>query len=178
MGRLVPCKKLAAMSTENLTSKEAIDKMSELVNDIDFTFLVTNLSKQPLSAVPMSTKKVDEEGSIWFLSGLNSEHNTNIVKSPEVQLLYSNPSDSEFISIYGRASIIADPEILKELYSKADDAWFTGLEDPNLTAIKVVPEEAYYWDTKQNKYISLFKMGISAITGEKADIGEKGKLDF
>ncbi len=166
------------MSTENLTSKEAINKMTELVNDIDFAFLVTNLSKQPLSAVPMSTKKVDDQGNIWFLSGLNSDHNTNIVRSPEVQLLYSDPSDMEFISIYGRASIIADPQILKDLYEKSDDAWFAGEDDPNLTAIKIIPDEAYYWDTKQNKYISLFKMGVSAITGEKSDVGEKGKLDF
>ena len=93
-------------------------------------------------------------------------------------MLYSDPSDMEFISIYGKATIVADPHVLDDLYEKSDDAWFTGEEDPNLSAIKVVPEEAYYWDTKQNKYISLFKMGIAALTNEKADIGEKGKLDF
>ena len=166
------------MSTKNLTSRDALEKMTKLVNDIDFTMLLTDLSKQPISAVPMSTKKVDNQGHIWFLSGLNSDHNANIVQSPAVQLLYSDPSDMEFISIYGKATIVADPDILDELYGKSDDAWFTGKEDPNLSAIKVVPEEAYYWDTKQNKYISLFKMGIAAITNEKADIGEKGKLEF
>lgn len=166
------------MSTENLTSREALDKMKKLVNDIDFAFLLTDLKSQPVSAVPMSTKKVDNNGDIWFLSGLNSDHNANIVNDPEVQLLYSDPSDMEFISIYGRATIVADKGILEDLYSKTDDAWFTGVDDPNLTAIKIVPEEAYYWDQKQNKYISLFKMGISAITGDKSDVGEKGKLKF
>lgn len=166
------------MSTENLTSREALDKMKKLVNDIDFAFLLTDLKSQPVSAVPMSTKKVDNSGDIWFLSGLNSDHNANIVNDPEVQLLYSDPSDMEFISIYGRATIVADKGILEDLYSKTDDAWFTGVDDPNLTAIKIVPEEAYYWDQKQNKYISLFKMGISAITGDKSDLGEKGKLKF
>ncbi len=166
------------MSTKNLKSREALDKMKKLVNDIDFAMLLTDLNTQPISAVPMSTKKVDEQGNIWFLSGLNSDHNANIVKSTEVQLLYSDISDMEFISIYGRATIIADPDILNDLYEKSDDAWFTGKDDPNLTAIKVTPEEAYYWDTKQNKYISLFKMGIATLTGEKADVGEKGKLNL
>jgi|SRR5690606_4081413 len=166
------------MSIENKTSGEALEKMTKMVNDIDFAMLLTDLKSQPISAVPMSTKKVDKQGNIWFLSGLNSEHNTNIVNSPEVQLLYSDISDMEFISIYGQATIVADPSILKDLYEKSDDAWFTGEDDPNLTAIKVVPQEAYYWDNKHNKYISLFKMGIAAITGEKADIGEKGKLDL
>ena len=166
------------MSTDNLSSGEALKKLTKMVNDIDFAMLLTDLKSQPISAVPMSTKKVDEQGNIWFLSGLNSDHNTNIVKSPEVQLLYSDISDMEFISIYGRATIVADPAILKELYGKSDDAWFTGVDDPNLTAIKVVPEEAYYWDNKHNKYISLFKMGVAALTGKQADVGEKGRLNL
>lgn len=161
-----------------MTSREALEKMTEMVNEIDFAMLLTDLKSQPISAVPMSTKKVDEEGNIWFLSGLNSDHNTNIVNSPEVQLLYSDVSDMEFISIYGRATIVADPSILNDLYERSDDAWFTGENDPNLTAIKVVPEEAYYWDNKYNKYVSLFKMGVAAITGKKADVGEKGRLDL
>lgn len=166
------------MSIDNLRSGEALEKMTKMVNDIDFAMLLTDLGSQPISAVPMSTKKVDEHGNIWFLSGLNSDHNTNIVNSPEVQLLYSDISDMEFISIYGKATIVADPAILKDLYEKTDDAWFTGEDDPNLTAIKVVPQEAYYWDNKYNKYVSLFKMGVAAITGERVDTGEKGRLDL
>lgn len=166
------------MSTENLTSKEAMNKMTKLVNDIKFAMFLSDLKSQPISAVPMTTKKVDKNGDIWFLSGLNSDHNANVVKSPQVQLLYSDPSDMEFISIYGKASVITEKHILEDLYDKKDDAWFTGSDDPNLTAIKVVPEEAYYWDTKDNKYVSLFKMGVAAVTGEKQNIGEKGKLDL
>mgnify|MGYP002795019820 FL=1 len=164
------------MSTKNLTSKEAIKKMTALVDDIKTAMLLTDLKKQPISAIPMTTKEVDEEGDIWFLSGMNSGHNSNIVKNPQVQLLYSDPSGMEFISIYGVASVITDKEKLKKLYSSSDDAWFEGEDDPNLSALKITPKEAYYWDTKQNKYISLFKMGLAAATGKKADVGEKGKL--
>jgi general stress protein 26 len=121
---------------------------------------------------------IDEEGNIWFLSGLNSEHNSNIVKNPQVQLLYSDPSGMEFISIYGMASVITDNAKLKNLYTNVDDAWFEGEDDPNLTALKITPKEAYYWDTKQNKYVSLFKMGLAAASGNKADVGEKGKLNL
>lgn len=166
------------MSIENLTSHKALEKMRELVDDIKFAMMLTNLQKQPISAVPMTSKKVDEAGNIWFLSGLNSEHNANIVINPQIQLLYSEPSDMEFISIYGQATIVTEREILKDLYSKTDDSWFNGVDDPNLTAIKVSPKEAYYWDPKENKYISLFKMGLSAITGKKSDVGEKGRLDL
>lgn len=166
------------MSTEDLTSREALNKMTKLVEDIKVAMLLTDLESQPISAVPMNTKKVDRQGNIWFLSGLNSDHNANIVKRPKVQLLYSDPSDMEFISIYGEAEVVTEKSKLEEFYNKTDDSWFDGVDDPNLTALKVTPQEAYFWDTKQNKYISLFKMGLSAITGDKADVGEKGKLNL
>lgn len=166
------------MSIENLSDNEAREKMTKLVNSIKYTMLLSAFDKVPVSAVPMTTKKVDKDGDIWFLSGEDSQHNSNIHADPRVQLLYSDPSDMEFISIYGEAEIINNRETLKDLYEKIDDNWFEGVDDGNLRAIRVTPKEAYYWDTKQNKYISLFKMGVSAITGEDADIGEKGKLNL
>lgn len=166
------------MSTKNLNDREALEKMTSLVDEIKTAMLLTDLKKQPISAIPMTTKEVDQEGDIWFLSGLKSGHNTNIVKNPQVQLLYSDPSAMEFISIYGVASVITDKEKLRELYASSDDAWFQGEDDPNLSALKITPKEAYYWDAKQNKIVSLFKMGLAAATGNKADVGEKGKLNL
>lgn len=166
------------MSINNLNDNEALEKMAEMVNNIKFAMFLSALDEVPISAVPMTTKKVDEKGDIWFISSEKSEHNTNIHADSKVQLLYSDPSDMEFISIYGKAEITKDREVLEELYEKIDDNWFQGINDPNLSAIKVSPKEAYYWDRKENKYISLFKMGVAAATGEKADIGEKGKLNL
>ncbi|MCL6219815.1 pyridoxamine 5'-phosphate oxidase family protein [Zunongwangia pacifica] len=166
------------MSTENLEYSEARKKLKSLVEDIKTAMFVTNIGSKPVDAVPMTTKKIDTEGNIWFLSGLNSDHNTNIVKDSDVQLLYSDVKDFEFISIFGKAAIVTEKDILEDLYSRVDDTWFKGTDDPNLSAIKVNPEEAYYWDTKSNKYVSLFKMGVSAITGKQKDIGEKGKLEL
>lgn len=164
------------MSTDNLSSKEARKKMTSLVDDIEVAMMVTKMGSKPLHAVPMTTKKVDKEGNIWFLSRLDSDHNGDIVSDPDVQLLYSDTSDMEFISIFGKAAVNTDKDVLKDLYSKIDDAWFNGADDPNLAALVVSPKEAYYWDTKQNKYVTLFKMGIAALSGDDKDIGEKGKL--
>ena len=166
------------MSTENKYNKnEALKKLKDLATSIDFTMMATNLSKKPIHAIPMSTKKVDDTGTIWFLSGADSEHNANIEKDSSVQLLYAKPGDMEFLSVYGVATITKDKAILKELYGKSDDAWFDGLEDPNLTAIKFKPESAQYWDTKSNKLVSLLKMGYAAVTGDKVELGETGSLN-
>ncbi len=166
------------MSTKNLYDDDAREKIKELAEDIDFCMLVTNMDEKPLSAVPMSTKQVDDHGAVWFLSKASSEHNRNIAKDRDVQLLYSGTSDMEFLSVYGEAFIETNREVIHELYSKADNAWFDGKDDQDITAIKVNPKEAYYWDNKHNKMVTLFKLGMAAVSGNKQDISEKGKIEL
>jgi len=164
------------MSTENLYNTEAKKKLTDIVEDIKVTMFATNLGGQPLSVIPMYTKKVDDVGNIWFLSGKDSDHNRDINKDKKVQLMYSDPSDMKFISIYGSAEIVTDKSVLEELYSKMDNAWFDGENDPNLSAIKVIPNEAAYWKNDSNKLVTLFKLGVAAITGDDKEIGTSGKI--
>ncbi|WP_029035068.1 pyridoxamine 5'-phosphate oxidase family protein [Salinimicrobium terrae] len=166
------------MSTENLNKEESWEKLRELVDDIKVAMMVTGLEKKPINAIPMRTKKIDENGNIWFVSAGNSEHNKNLQINEQVHLLYSDPDDNEFITLYGNAEITKDKTILKDLYSATTDNWFDGVDDPNLTAIKVKPVEAYFWDSKTNKYVTLLKMGVGALTGNQQDVGEKGKLNL
>jgi len=164
------------MAHKDLHQKEAIAKLKELAEDIDFALMTTDLTQPPFHIIPMSTKKVDEEGNIWFLSGKDSEHNTHIEEEERALLTYSSKSDMEFLSIYGHARICFDKKIIKELYSSGDDAWFNGVDDPFLSAIEIKPSEARYWDTKNGKLISLFKMAIGSVTGNEPDLGEEGTL--
>jgi general stress protein 26 len=165
------------MKTENLSNEEAIEKMTKLVRDIEFAFLLTDLKKQPINAVPMITKKVDEHGNIWFLSLLDSEHNSNIAKDPQVQLLYSDPSSMKYLSIYGSASIVSDKKIIENLYSSNDNTWFKDTDESKYSAIKIMPTEAYFWDSSRNTINKLFKKVVANATGENSDIDEKkGKL--
>ena len=165
------------MSTENLYNEEARKKLKEMVEDIDFCMMATGLTQKPLHVIPMSTKEVDSEGAIWFLSSKESDHNANIRQDDDIQLIYALPSKMEFLNLYGKAAIKTDRPLLETLYSDVDDTWFDGVDDPNLTAIQFKPQHAYYWDTKSNMFVTMFKMGYGAVTGDQADVGEEGKLD-
>ncbi len=164
------------MTTQDLSAEQAVDKIKKLAESIDFAMLCTDLTTQPFHAIPMSTKRVDDDGSIWFLSGQDSTHNANILRNLAVQLLYAEPKSFQFLTIYGQALVLTDRAILESLYESSDDAWFDGLEDPNLSAIKVVPHMAHYWDIKGNTLAALWRMGVAAVTGDAADIGEHGVL--
>lgn len=164
------------MSTENLYNEEARMKIKEMAEAIDFTMMATNLEQTPLHMIPMSTKKVDAQGNIWFLSNKNSTHNQNLMNDANLHLIYADKSDMQFLNIYGMATITTDRKMIDELYGKTDNTWFDGKDDPNITAISVRPTEAYYWDPKNNKLVTLVKMGLGTITGNQPDTMDFGKL--
>ena len=164
------------MGNKNLYSKEAIQKLKDIEESIGFAMMATNLKELPLHIVPMSTKKVGDRGSIWFLSSKNSAHNKHLENDPRVQLIYGNSTSVSFLSIYGTVNITTNQKIIDELYVKTDDAWFDGKEDPNLCVIEVIPSDINYWDTKENAFVSLMSLGFAALTGESQDLNEEGKL--
>ncbi|GGD93809.1 hypothetical protein GCM10011312_16960 [Planktosalinus lacus] len=81
------------------------------------------------------------------------------------------------MSVYGDAMIESRYPIKKELYSEEDDRWFNGLDDVNLTAIKVIPQKAFYWDKTKNKFINMLEETLGTVTGETKDNFKKGKIE-
>jgi general stress protein 26 len=166
------------MSTEikNLARQDANKKIKKLAEEADICLFTTDLTTLPLRTRPMSTQKVDDEGNLWFFSEKDSDKNTDIAKDERVQLFYSNKMSSEYLSLYGTATIIQDAVKAKELWTAMVKIWFKDPEEPNLTIIKVVPEDGYYWDTKDGKLVSLFKMAVGVITGKEMDGSIEGKI--
>jgi|SRR5690554_6163459 len=165
------------MSKENLTQTEAKKKFREMVDEIKIAMFATNLSQKPIDVAPMYTKRVDESGNLWFLSSKDTDHSHNILQDSNCQLFYGNGS-SDFLSVYGRAELLNDRDAINSLYEKTDNSYYNGSDDPTLRAIKFTPEQAAYWTVEGNKLVSLFKMGIAAITGQGQDLGTSGKMDL
>ncbi len=165
------------MSQESLTGPEAKKKIKKLAESIDFAMLATNLSEQPFHAVPMSTKLVDDNGCIWFLSGKDSDHNRYIEAEGVAHLIYSKPGSMQFMDVYGKATIHTEKSILEKLFGKIDEMWFDGVDDPNLTALCIEPQDAHYWDTKHNKIVTMFKLGSAFVQGEHPEVTVSGQLN-
>lgn len=162
---------------QNLTSQDAIDKIKELAKAADVCLFTTALTQLPLMTRPMSVSQVDDAGNLWFMSRKDSDKNEHIGQDNRVQLFFSNKNSYEFLSIYGKAVIVQDLEKAKELWTPIAKTWFNdGVEDPELTLIRVHPEDAYYWDTKHNKAITLLSYLAGAITGTEMNNGVQGKI--
>lgn len=162
---------------KNLSNKEAIEKLKELVKSAGVCMFETILPSPPFNARPMSPMKTDGEGNIWFFSSKDSDKNREIMANPFVQLYFSNMGSSEFLSVYGKAEIVIDRQKFEELWSPIVKAWFPeGKDDPKISLIKVTPEHSYYWDTKHNRMVSLLKIAAAVVTGKTMDDSVEGTL--
>lgn len=158
------------MSTENLTQKEAIEKLKQLSEKAGTCMFCTDLTTLPITARPMSVRETDEEGNLWFLSSADSHKNFEISEDNRVQLLFMNNTDYEYLSVFGKAFIYKNKSLIEEKWTPIANAWFEdGKEDPKVSVIRVTPDETYYWDTKAGKVVSFLTFAAAAITGKKTD---------
>ena len=163
---------------QNLQGIEAVKKIKELIEKSPSCFFCTNITTgKPFSTRPMAVQKVDDDGSLWFLSANDSYKNDEIEKDFAVQLLFQGSNYSDFLNLYGTATISEDKGKIKELWKPILKTWFTeGVDDPRISVIKVVPEEGYYWDTKHNMVLGLLKRVTGAIVGKTMDDSIEGKI--
>ena len=163
--------------TKDLEREEAKKKLKEMAEGIDFCMFCTKLGHFPFDSVPMSTREVDKDGNIWFMSKMHSDKNHAILEDNRVMLLYALPGKAHFLTVCGRAKILKDEEKTEELWNNFAKAWFEeGKKDPELTLLKVEPESAHYWDTKHGKMVALLKYAVAAVTGNAADDGIEGEI--
>lgn len=164
---------------QHLNNEEAVSKLKEMAEEIKVCMFCTKLSSSPFSTRPMGISEVDEEGKIWFLSSADSNKNMDIQQDDKVQLIFSHPSGSHYLTVYGEADIFTDKKTIEKAWTPLAKAWFKdGREDEDITVIRVYPLEAYYWDTKNGKMLSLIKIAAAALTGGGTDDGIEGHLSI
>lgn len=161
---------------ENMTGIEAAEKIKELAEAARTCLMMTMLDQRPFNVRPMALQKVDEYGSIYFMSDRNSDKNKNLEQNNEMHLTFSNSAKSEYLSLYGRAKVYRDQREIDEMYSAFVNTWFDGKNDPNITIIRFIPEAGHYWDTKNGKIVALAGMIVGAITGKETDNSLEGDL--
>ncbi|MGC3945715.1 MAG: pyridoxamine 5'-phosphate oxidase family protein [Chryseolinea sp.] len=162
---------------DDLMSTEAVEKVKEMVKKANSCFFCTALNSGHVPTRPMSVQRVDDDGTMWFLSASDSHKNKEIAANSDVQLYFQGSAHSDFMELYGKASIVRDRNIIHELWGPLLKTWFTeGKDDPRITALKFEPSEGYYWDNKHGNAIAGVKIMIGAVIGQTLDDSIEGKL--
>jgi general stress protein 26 len=164
---------------KDLKGTEAGEKIKQLAAKNNTCFFCSDITTgQKINVRPMAVQKVDDEGNFWFLSSSDSNKNDEIKADNHVQLLFQGSAHSDFLSIYGTATVSRDKAMIEELWEPILKTWFTeGIDDPRITVIKVETKEGYYWDNKHGDAVAFAKMAVGAIVGKTLDDSIEGHLN-
>lgn len=164
---------------KDLQGTGAVKKMKDLVDKAKTCFFCTDMKAgKAFSTRPMSVQKLDDDGNFWFLSSNDSRKNAELQTDTNVQLLFQGSAHSDFLTVYGTATVSEDKEKIKELWEPILKTWFTeGVDDPRISVIKVDPTEGYYWDNKHGNAVAFVKMAAGVIMGKTLDDSIEGKLN-
>lgn len=151
-----------------------VNRAWELMKKIGFAMLVTRDGSQ-LRARPMAAHVERDQNAIYFLSDVRRHKDDEIARDPNVNLAFANTSDQKYVSVTGTATVSNDRAKIRELFSTPAKAWWESADDPNIRVLKIVPDDAEFWDSP-GTIVSYVKMAAAAVTGTRPDLGDNRKV--
>ncbi|MBL8584780.1 MAG: pyridoxamine 5'-phosphate oxidase family protein [Rhizobiaceae bacterium] len=153
-----------------------VDKLYEVIDDIEIAMMTTVEKDGSLHTRPMANQHADADGAIWFFTEKTGAVARNLKANPKVSLGYA--SSGAYAALTGTGRVVDDRRKIDELWSASVEAWFPeGKDDPDLTLVRVDPDLGEFW-TFPSKPISQAIGYVKAkLTGQRADdIGDNRKV--
>ncbi len=160
--------------------EDNLQKLREMVKDIDFCMLTTVDETGDLHSRPMSSNgDIDPNGDLWFFTAASSHKVSEIENLPKVNVSFADPENQHYVSITGTAQLVRDPNKIEELWRPEFKMWFPeGKDDPEVALLRISLEKAEYWDSPSSTVGYALSFVSSLVTGKEADFGENKKLDL
>jgi general stress protein 26 len=169
-----------AMGAATQTREDDLQRLRELVKDIDFCMLTTVDEGGDLHSRPMSSNgDIDQNGDIWFFTNSSSHKVSEIARLPKVNVSFADPDNQRYVSVSGSGELIRDQKKIEELWRPEFKIWFPkGKEDPEIALLRVSLEKAEYWDSPSSTIGYALSFVSSIVTGKQPDMGENKKIDL
>jgi general stress protein 26 len=144
-----------------------LQTLRDEIKEVKVAMLFTQETDNSFRSRPMYTHQVDDQGNIWFFTWKDSDKVRAIQKNPQVNIAYADPGGDTYVTVSGTAQLVLDRAKMEELWKPILKAWFPdGLEDPNISLLKIAISKAEYWDASSNKVVQLIGLAKSLLTGK------------
>jgi general stress protein 26 len=162
------------------TKNRSIEKIRDLIKDIDFCMLTTLDEDGCLRSRPMSVNgEVEANGDMWFFIYGSSHKVTEVNKNNHVNVSFSAPDKQCYVSICGMAEAVTDRTKMQELWKPELKAWFPQeLDEPDIALLKVTATNAEYWDSPASWVAKAVGFVKAATTGEPENSTKHAKVDL
>jgi general stress protein 26 len=162
------------------TQSDDLQKLRDLVKDIDFCMLTTIDASGDLHSRPMSSNgEIDQSGNIWFFTNVSSLKVNEVTNAPKVNVSFADVKNQHYVSISGKATLVRDRQTIEELWKPEFKMWFPkGKEDPEIALLRISLEKAEYRDSPSSTIGYALSFVSALVTGKQPDFGENKKLDL
>lgn len=158
--------------------QEALDKLDEMIKQINVAMLTTVDEDGTLHSRPMFTIQRKFDGELWFFTRSDSPKVEEVMHGRHVNLSFVDSERQIYISISGLAYLLRDRLMMQTLWSPAFKIFFPeGLEDPALTLLRVTAQRAEYWGSpsaRVGQMVPLFK----AAAKDAGELGENKRVNL
>lgn len=166
------------MSTDP-SRQDQIDHLKDLIDGIRTPILTTIDTDGAPWGRPMAVQDREFDGDLWFFTRADSEKIRHIERNDRVGVAFAKPSDQEYVTMAGRATVSNDRDKIRALWSEPARAWFPdGADDPEIRLIHVEVDRAEYWDSPASVVAFALGYAKAVVTGETPDIGDNAKVDL
>jgi len=136
--------------------KDPAKKLRKLIKGARVAMLTTVAADGSLRSRPMATRAADFNGELWFFTRYHSPKSDEVQENQKVNVTYASPKNGRYVSVSGTATLVRDPEKVKELWRGALKEWFPeGKKDPDLALLKVTVDRAEFWDANENRMVDV-----------------------
>jgi general stress protein 26 len=162
------------------TRSDNLNKLRDMIKEIDFCMLTTIDENGDLHSRPMSSNgQIDPNGDLWFFTGVSSHKVNEVAGSPKVNVSFADPEHQKYVSTSGTAELIRDRKKIEELWKPEFKMWFPeGKDDPEIALLRVNVTKAEYWDSPSSTVGYVLSFVSSMITGKQPDFGENKKVEL
>ncbi|MDQ2854738.1 MAG: pyridoxamine 5'-phosphate oxidase family protein [Acidobacteriota bacterium] len=166
--------------TATKTQTHDLEKLREMVKDIDFCMLTTVDGNGDLRSRPMSANgEIDPNGDLWFFTGVSSQKVSEVANSSKVNVSFTDPKNQHYVSITGVAELIRDRRKIDELWKPEFMMWFPeGKDDPEIALLRIRLEKGEYWVSPSSTIGYALSFVSALVTGKQPEFGENKKVEF
>ena len=120
---------------------------------------------------PMAIAKVEDDGTLWFVTSVDSPKVLEIRDDSRAMISLQN--SRQFVSINGHLELVTDRAKVDELWKESYRVWFEGEHDPELVLLRFTPFDAEFWDNAGARGVKYaFEAAKAYLKGQKMDPSE------
>jgi general stress protein 26 len=171
-----------SQSVETHDQTASLEKLTALIDEIQFAMMTTIEADGSLRSRPMATHRNPGkvfDGALWFFTKADAPKTEEVREDQHVNLSYASTGQNKYVSLSGTAVLVRERAKIEEFWNPKYKAWFPkGLEDPDLALLRVDVSKAEYWDTPSSSVVHVIGFIKATVTGKKYQPGDHEKVNL